>query len=136
MDDLFFSCRLDEFSEVEVVNELRDINYLVDNLLLNIMAADQSIRSPPKPGFNLAPDIVTVDGLPTLLNHLSAGNARDLVVEVLLRDSIFGLLHANFFDGDIFYAVGSETFCTYLDRIMAELIAGGKLSRFIFRHTS
>lgn len=51
--DLMFSCKIDKYSEGEVLDELRQLNYVVDNLMANIMAGDKShktIRSPPVPG--------------------------------------------------------------------------------------
>jgi hypothetical protein len=126
--DLLFSCGIDKISEQEVVDNLRLLNYSVDNLLLNILSRDRTAGTfrVGVPGDNHTSDTVLL-GL--INNHgFSAVEARDFVIEFLLRNALFASLYTNFFDGKYFYGVGSESLGKHLDRLMAELIAGGMYS--------
>ena len=120
--DLMFSCKIDKYSQVEILDDLQQLNYVVDELMLNIMASDKTIRSPPVPGTTADSD----NGILDLIKKLSAGNARDFVVEILLRESIYASLHANFFEGEYFFGLGSDCLRRYLDSMMATHIASGK----------
>jgi hypothetical protein len=48
-DLLIFSCGIDEFSETQIVNAVNQTNYLVDNLVVNIMAANRMFASQVNP---------------------------------------------------------------------------------------
>jgi hypothetical protein len=125
-DSLLFSSRVDSCSEREIVEALQQINYEIDNLVLNILVAQQTSDSPMNP--HVKPD-------PTLLSYLnghpfSDANARVLVVEYLLRNMIFVRLHAHYFDGVFFSGVGSDSLQVFLERLMAEFIEGGTSQNF------
>ena len=122
-DDLFFSCSVDKFSERDVLNDLLHLNYLVDELLLGVISQPLSptdIRSP------LAPDAGVVDAITRF--GLTAGQAREYVVDFLLRDSIFDIIHDGFFRAEFYFSgVGSDRLRVDLDRMVLELEAGGIL---------
>lgn len=128
-DSLLFSSRVDSCSEREIVEALQQINYKIDNLVLNILVAQQTSHSPTGPiNPHVKPD-------PTLLSYLnghpfSDANARVLVVEYLLRNMIFVRLHAHYFDGVFFSGVGSDSLQVFLERLMAEFIEGGMSQNF------
>lgn len=134
-DGIFFTSGVDELSETEVLDAVNQLNYCIDNLMLNITAADESSHS----HCNLRkPTVSDCDAtILAILNNsqLSDRHARDFVVENHLRNLICTLLHTHFFDGHHFSAVGSETLRSetlrqYLDRMITVLIEGGKLCPF------
>lgn len=128
--ELSFACGVDELSETQVLDELNHLNYCIDNMIMNIMAADQSLRpqcTHQKPAESACDTVL----LAFIRNsQLSDQNARNVVVENHLRNLIFSLLHIHFFDGNFFFGVGSETLRENLDRMIMLLIAGGKLCPF------
>jgi hypothetical protein len=130
--DFDFSCDIDHVSEDEVVNATLDINYSINNFIVNIMADKRSIPT-SKPSYSESEKKPTEkDCDKNLLRYLIESRlsdhiAIDFVVEFPLRNLIITLLHTHFFEGDRFFGVGSESLCSHLERMMSELIAGGEL---------
>lgn len=64
-----------------------------------------------------------------------SNDAMGLVVEIILLNLIFTLLHKHFFSGEHFFGVGSDTLYEYLETMLSKLVAGGKfiyLKKFFF----
>ena len=55
-----------------------------------------------------------------------SNDAMGLVVEIILLNLIFTLLHKHFFNGEHFFGVGSDTLYEYLETMLSKLVAGGK----------
>ena len=97
---LIFSCGVDEFSETQIVNAVNQTNYLVDNLVINILAADRMFASQAasqplsEPGYKSEPILHTL--LRTQRFH--DGNANVFVVDILFRNMLTSILHTYFFN--------------------------------------
>lgn len=129
---LFFSSGVDQLSETQVLDALHLLNYSIDNLIVNIIAADRLL--PSHRNHKLPTDSACDAALLAFLRNsrLSDGDARSFVVENHLRNLVLILIHIHFFDGRFFFGVGSDTIREYLDRMITILIEDGKLLLFIF----
>jgi hypothetical protein len=135
MEETSFSCGVDLLSESQIVDAVNGLNYSIDNLIANVLAAEQCFSPPSDPDRN-PPKLNTDAALLAFLNNsrLSDGNARVFVVEFLLRNLIISALHTHFFEGRHFFGVGNESLHAYLERMMTELIAGGRSLYFNNRY--
>ena len=141
--DLYFSCKIDKVSEVEIVDAVQTINYSIDNLITNILAGVEEFKlsycklSPShknrnrrnilqnlKPDFKL--DIPRLQSL--LIDSPSplSDDMRDYIVDLILHDLVSSLIHKKFFKGGHFFGVGSETHQEYLESLFSKLATGGK----------
>jgi hypothetical protein len=79
--DLLFTCKIDKYSEAEIVTLVEDINYAIDNMVMSIMAISRTAnpmpvpRTPPSPAH--------------LMGYLdehwhSRGNAAEFAAEFIL----------------------------------------------------
>jgi hypothetical protein len=120
-----FACSVDQCSETEIVEEVHQLNYLVVNLIVNLLDADTSFT--PRNCTRNHSNSENVPDLLTLLNNrqISDGDAKVFVIEFLLRSLIFTILHAHYFDGRTFFGIGSDHFRAKLERMIDELRAGG-----------
>jgi len=120
-----FSCGIDPLSETEIVDEVHAFNYLVVNFLDNLQADD--ISATPK---NLTQKNSESDIHPDLLELLrnrqySDRDAKNFVIEFVLRTLIFTIIHSHFFDGRTFFGIGSDHLRANLERMIDVLRAGG-----------
>jgi len=130
-DDLLFSCGVDGLSEIQIFESVQDINYLIDNLITNILAVDHSLTTSQsncgsRKYLHSESDIAALTVLSDC--RLSRGNARVLAVEFILRNVIITTLHAHYFEGQFFFGVGSELLRLDLERMITELTIGGMVS--------
>jgi hypothetical protein len=133
-DDLLFSCRVDTFSEIDALNAVQRLNYLVDGLIVNIIANHHPSGSGFDACYPTNQDSDDSDALGKFLksHRLTDVDARDFVAEFLLRNLVFSLLHTHYFDGPFFWGVESESLRTHLERVMTELFATGGVFLFLF----
>jgi hypothetical protein len=120
-----FSCGIDPLSETEIVDEVHAFNYLVVDFLDNLQADD--ISATPK---NLTQKNSESDIHPDLLELLrnrqySDRDAKNFVIEFVLRTLIFTIIHSHFFDGRTFFGIGSDHLRANLERMIDVLRAGG-----------
>ena len=131
-DDLLFSCGVDDISETDIVHSVHGINYLIDNLISNILINAHSStplaisRPPSSQCFDL--------GLLAILkDHMSTEeDAKIFLVEFLLRSLILTIIHLYFFDGRFFFGVGSGDLREKLECMLHELHQVGGRSPFLF----
>ena len=126
-DISLFHCGIDPLSETEIVDEVHAFNYLVVNLLVNLQADD--ISATPK---NLSQNHSESEIHPELLELLrnrqySDRDARNFVIEFVLRTLIFTIIHSHFFDGRTFFGIGSDHLRANLERMIDDLRAGGMI---------
>ena len=124
-DISLFHCGIDPLSETEIVDEVHAFNYLVVNFLDNLQADD--ISATPK---NLTQKNSESDIHPDLLELLrnrqySDRDAKNFVIEFVLRTLIFTIIHSHFFDGRTFFGIGSDHLRANLERMIDVLRAGG-----------
>ena len=131
-DELLFSCRVDDFSESDALNAVHRLNFLVDGLVLNIIANNRTSRSRTDVSYPTIQDMPDALGRFLMGHRLTDADARDLVTEFLLRNLVFSLLHTHYFDGDFFWGVGSDSLRMHLESIMTELFATGGFLIFNF----
>ena len=79
--DLLFTCKIDKYSEAEIVTLVKDINYAIDNMVMSIMAISQTADPMPVPRTPLAPA--------HLMGYLdehwySRGNVAEFAAEFIL----------------------------------------------------
>ena len=127
-DNILFGCSIDNSSERDIIDALLGLNYLVDNFIFNLVISNQLQNSP----FSTVPSsaLINLDaGLSTFLTEHSPTpkDAWSIAIDFFLRNVIFSLIHTHFFDGNIFFGVGSDIHRQYLDLLMSELIASGML---------
>ena len=122
-DDFLYNLKDDVSSILNVVEDLKLINYLVDKLITTILGAERFPDHHSIPGS--IPDALVIDFLTKY--PLSVVNAREFLVDFILRDSIFNSLHSSFFDGNYFFGVGSETLHSLLEEMILIMIANGML---------
>jgi hypothetical protein len=114
---------VDDFSETEIRVEVERLNYLIDNLITGILVSNNDFQSQeetkPVPG----------DVLHEALKgcRLSVGDAKELIVEFILRNLLCSLLYSHFFEGAVFSAVGSGSLKRSLEVMMDKLVSGGEL---------
>jgi hypothetical protein len=122
-----FSCGIDRVSESEAVDAVLQLNYLVNNLIVNILAV--GLSSTPRSDNHVHSKLtVDLELLTFLINHrdrFSDDEATLFVVEFIFRSLIFTIIHTHFFDGRNFFGIGSDHLRANLDRMMDELLAGG-----------
>ena len=119
--DLLFSTVIDKFSEAEIVKEVVDLNYIINNLTFGIIITEAQARTKPRDAHRgqIDTDLLTI----IKKYRLSAVFAWTFVAEFILKSAIYTFLHRVFFEAGIFYGVGSERLRRYLDRISEELVA-------------
>ena len=90
--DLLFSCNINSLSQSQIVNQVNELNYLVDNFIMNIMAVDHhtlethtNFRKPQQSNV-----------CATFLYNLSFENAKEIIAEFFIRNMIFNVLHTHF----------------------------------------
>jgi uncharacterized membrane protein YozB (DUF420 family) len=122
-----FSCGIDRVSESEVVDAVHQLNYLVNNLIANILAV--GLSSTPRSDKRVHSKLtVDLELLTFLINHrdrFSDDEATLFVVEFIFRSLIFTIIYTHLFDGRNFFGIGSDHLRANLDRMMDELLAGG-----------
>lgn len=130
-------------SEAEIVHAVQDINYSIDNLIANILVRVKehglSYRKvSPRKNENLWDIFLNMDlDVPLLQSllldspSLLSDDTRDGVVEFIFHNVMTLLIHKNFFKGERFFGVDSETHHEYLETMFSNLISGGKIV-FIF----
>ena len=114
-------CSINDPSETQISNDLHRINYLVDALITSILAAGHSSAAQHD---SLKPP--HLDHCTAFLSRLSVSKAMEFVVKYFFRNKIIALLHAHFFEGEIFFGVGSESHHVCLENMIMELVASGK----------
>lgn len=125
-DELLFGYSGDLGSEREVIDDLSGLNYLVDNLVFNIRSQNLLSSSVPPAYTTAGPDSARDLFMFIKEEQLSAGDAWNIVVDYILRNALYSAIHTNFFDGQFFFGVGTESYRLYLDRLMNELVESGK----------
>jgi len=124
-DDLLIS-GVDDFSDTDIRVEVERLNLLIDNLITGILVSNND--------FQTQEEIQPIPGeiLHDALNNcrLSVGDAKELLVEFILRNLICSLLYSHFFEGEVFSAVGSGDLKHSLERMMDKLVSGGELNFF------
>ena len=140
--DLHHSCNIDGVSETQIVDAVQFINYsvtnLIDNILYGVQQSKLSYHNKPSTRKHHAtttkPD--SSDITPALWSMLIdvrlSRPTRDLVVEAVLRNLVFSLLHKHFFKGGRFFGVGSETLHELLETMLDNLVASGKVFKNLF----
>jgi hypothetical protein len=123
-DNPLFACGVDDFSETQAVDEVRLLNYDIDNLIVEILSSARLQTSVLCRDDRKDPIIVSV-GLLSNDYKISDEKMGEFVVDILFRPSIYDLLYRFFFEGEHFSAVGSEPFRENLERTMEGLIACG-----------
>ena len=97
--DLLFSSVVDEFSEAQMVEEVVDLNYLIDNLIFGIIITNFKTQACTKsrdaPRGQIDTDILTI----IKKYRLSAVLARTFVAEFILKSATYTILHRVFFRG-------------------------------------
>jgi hypothetical protein len=124
-DDLLIS-GVDDFSDADITVQVERLNLLIDNLITGILVSNDNFRTQeeiqPIPGEFLHEALKNF--------WLSAGDARELLVEFVLRNLICSLLYSHFFEGEVFSAVGSGDLKHSLECMMDKLVSGGELNFF------
>ena len=89
--DLIFGCGIDQFSEGKIINELSYINYLVDDLIQNMLDTKRTSRSQSPLGKNVDP--VANETIQSFFSDcgLTEGNAREFVINFLFRDILLSV---------------------------------------------
>jgi len=122
--DLLFSCNIDSLSECQIVDQVNELNYLVDNFIMNILDSEVDHHTLESHTNFRKPQQSNVCA--TFLYNLSFKNAKEIIAEFFIRNMILNVLHTHFFDGDNFFGIGSELHRAYMERMLSELIASGK----------
>ena len=123
-DNPLFACGVDDFSETQAVDEVHLLNYDIDNFIVGILSSARFQTSVLCRDDRKDPIIVSVD----LLSNdykISDEKMGEFVVDILFRPLIYDLLYRIFFEGNHFFAVGSEPFRENLEWTMEGLIACG-----------
>ena len=123
-DNPLFACGVNDFSETQAVDEVRLLNYDIDNFIVGILSSARFQTSMICRDDRKDPIIVSVN----LLSNdykISDEKMGEFVVDILFRPSIYDLLYRFFFEGNHFFAVGSEPFRENLEWTMEGLIACG-----------
>ena len=128
-DDIIYSCSADTSFKQEVVDDLRYLNDLVNNLSLCVLI--QLITESRKIGPTLAPDASLLETV--LRFELTAQEVREYVALYLLRDTIFGIIYDNYFRSEFYFlGVPLESLRANLDCMVLELVVKGMFFIFIF----
>ena len=129
--DLLFTCKIDKYSEAEIVTLVEDINYAIDNMVMSIMAISRTADQMPVPRTPPATSPAPAHLMGYLDEHWhSGGNAAEFAAEFILRNLVNFNIHQFFFTG-LFMGVGTESRRDFLERLMSELAATG--IRFILK---
>jgi hypothetical protein len=120
---------IDDISERLAVNDLHEINNLINDLIASIQTSNptSASRLDLAQRFELDPSSCAA-----FLIGLTFQKAKKFVAEFFVRSTIVALLHVHFFDGEIFFGVGSETHRVILETIIGKLNASGTLDCFLF----
>ena len=121
---------MDQLSETDIVNQLQELNYMVDELVASLSCL--------LPTHHTLPSITPVDlsFLSFIRKHsIRVENAWVIGVEFCLKNSIFAIVYAHFFEGDNFFGVGSETRRAWLETMLSGLYSMGDFF-FFFLETS
>ena len=118
--DLLFECKIDKYSEAEIVTLVEDINYAIDNMVMStIIAISRTADQMPVPRTSPA------HLMGYLEEHLRAGgNAAEFAAEFIIRNLVNLNIHQFFFTG-LFMGVGTQSRRDFLERLMSELAATG-----------
>jgi hypothetical protein len=109
------------------------MNYSIDNIVINIlyrvMKSDLAFCLSPA----FLQDILSTKQEPEpftlphfLLDPKLSINAKDTVVECILRDRVFSLIYQSYFEGEEFYGVGSNALRDHLESMLSTLVVQGK----------
>ena len=131
--DLLFNCSVDEVSEAQILDEVVGLNYVVDNLFFGTTLAALDPHTRKESRDRLGPQI-DIDVLNIITKKpLFADLARIFVAELVLKPAIITIIHRAFFEGGLFYGVGSDGLRRNLERMLEELVASGEFFNFNFR---
>ena len=117
-----FSTAADSVTRLELIRELDHLNSLVDDLCIGSMIEPRSVNDvsnpPPTIDNNLARKIIEL--------NLDSPQAREYVSLYRLRDSIFQIIHDNYFRSEFYFSgVPTESLRTNLDRMVLALLGKG-----------
>jgi len=113
-------------ADANAVEAVRRINKMVDDLIRSLLIADvtSGVQNDAQTHDSREVDRELFINLTKW--QLPKEDLRRLVAEFVLRSLIFAILHSSFFEGRFFLGVDSVSLRDDLDRLLAELIAGGK----------
>jgi hypothetical protein len=123
-DDLLIS-GVDDFSDTDIRDEVERLNFLIDNLVTGILVSNNDFQSQEETRTKPIPGDIIHDALKDC--RLSVGDAKELIVEFILRNLLCSLLYSHFFEGEVFSAVGSGSLKRSLEVMMDKLVSGGEL---------
>jgi hypothetical protein len=123
-----YACGVDDFSETEIVEAVNHLNYLIDNLIADLLVINYNFSSSSSTGSREVFKPVSGGVLHSSLEGwcLSEGEVRDLIVEFFLRDMILASVYTQFFEGEVFSGVGSGSLQESLEVMMEKLSSGGE----------
>ena len=106
--DLIFGCGIDQYSELEIIDELSFINHLVDNLIQNILDAKLTSRSQSPSESNVDP--TANEPIWSLFSDcgITEGNVREFIVDFFFHDILLTTIHSHYFDGNLFTQLGRK----------------------------
>ena len=120
--DINNSSAADSVSTQELIEQLDNLNHLVDDLTIGSMIEPRSVNyvsnPPPTLDNTLARKIIEL--------NLNSSQAREYVSLYRLRDSIFQIIHDNYFRSEFYFSgVPTESLRTNLDRMVLALLGKG-----------
>ena len=130
--DINNSSAADSVSTQELIEELDNLNLLVDVLTLGSMIEPRSENSasnpPPALDNTLVRKIIELD--------LNSSQAREYVSLYRLQDSIFQIIHDNYFRSEFYFSgVPTESLRTNLDCMVLALLGKGMFFYLLLLYT-
>ena len=104
-DNPLFACGIDDFSETQAVDEVRLLNYDINNFIMDILSSGRLQTSVLCRDDQKDPMTISVGSMSNNYKF-SDGKMGEFVVDILFRLSIYDLLYRCFFEGKHFFCGG------------------------------